>query len=99
MKSQPKSGLDALLADLAPKKQMNTLDKTSLDWDKHKKENKLEEELDENSKNGWDPVWACQASPGGRKGFLDKQDFLDRANHRQFKIEQARSLWACSACG
>jgi len=76
LKTQPKTGLDALLADLQPKKQMNTLTKTSLDWDKHKKENKLDDELDEHNRNG---------------GYLEKQDFLDRSSHRQFKLEQAHN--------
>merc|ERR1712166_290945 len=62
LKTQPKTGLDALLADLQPNKQ--------------KKENKLDDELDEHNRNG---------------GYLEKQDFLDRSSHRQFKLEQAHN--------
>lgn len=53
-------------------KKMSTIQKSSMDWDKFKKEQKIEDELTLQTKDG----------------FLEKQAFLQRADERQFEVEK-----------
>ncbi|RZC32084.1 craniofacial development protein 1 [Asbolus verrucosus] len=68
------SGISSVLGQLGKKPKISTLEKSKLDWDKFKKEENLEEELQTYNK--------------GRNGYLERQDFLQRADLRQFEIEK-----------
>jgi hypothetical protein len=68
------SGISGILSHLGKKPKITTLEKSKLDWDKFKKEENLEEELRTHNK--------------GRDGYLEKQDFLQRADLRRFEIEK-----------
>lgn len=67
------SGLDRMVAALARKKGISTVEKTSIDWEKYKHEKHLEEELRNAS----------------RAGVVDKEAFLGRVDARQFELEKA----------
>lgn len=68
----PESKLDDVLVALQQPKSISTVEKSSYDWDKFKNENKLNDELAEATKTG----------------YLEKQDFLNRVDHRQFELEK-----------
>ncbi|XP_045462649.1 craniofacial development protein 1 [Harmonia axyridis] len=68
------SGIGSVLSQLGKKKKISTLEKTKLDWDRFKKDENLEEELNNHNK--------------GKDGYLDRQDFLQRADLRRFEIEK-----------
>ncbi|KAJ8919668.1 hypothetical protein NQ315_006196 [Exocentrus adspersus] len=68
------SGIGNVLSQLGKKPKISTLEKSKLDWDKFKKEENIEEELQTYNK--------------GKDGFLDRQDFLQRADLRRFEIEK-----------
>ncbi|VEN57162.1 unnamed protein product [Callosobruchus maculatus] len=68
------SGINNVLSQLSKKPKISTLEKSKLDWDKFKKEENIEEEL--------------QTFNKGKDGYLDKQDFLERADLRRFEIEK-----------
>lgn len=51
---------------------MSTIQKSSMDWVKFKKDQKLEDELTMQTKDG----------------YLEKQAFLQRADVRQFEVEK-----------
>ncbi|XP_018577729.1 craniofacial development protein 1 [Anoplophora glabripennis] len=68
------SGISGVLSQLGKKPKISTLEKSKLDWDKYKKEENIEEELQTYNK--------------GKDGFLDRQDFLQRADLRRFEIEK-----------
>lgn len=63
-----------VLAQLEEPKQLNTVSKSSLDWDKFKEVEGLEDELAAVTKEG--------------VGYIAKQDFLQRVDHRQFEQER-----------
>nr|CAH7731172.1 unnamed protein product [Callosobruchus chinensis] len=68
------SGINNVLSQLSKKPKISTLEKSKLDWDKFKREENIEEEL--------------QTFNKGKDGYLDKQDFLERADLRRFEIEK-----------
>lgn len=67
-------GLSSVLSQLGKKEKISTLEKSKLDWDTFKKDENIEEEL--------------QAHNKGKNGYLERQDFLERADLRQFEIEK-----------
>ncbi|KAF5306428.1 hypothetical protein FQR65_LT07340 [Abscondita terminalis] len=69
-----KGGLSSVLNQLGKKTKINTLEKSKLDWDKFKKEEKIEDELSAYGKS--------------KDGYLERQDFLQRADLRRFEIEK-----------
>ncbi|KAK4876951.1 hypothetical protein RN001_009457 [Aquatica leii] len=71
---KPRSGLSSVLNQLGKKTKINTLEKSKLDWDKFKKEEQIEDELSAYSKS--------------KDGYLERQDFLQRADVRRFEIEK-----------
>ncbi|CAH2002761.1 unnamed protein product [Acanthoscelides obtectus] len=68
------SGINNVLSQLTKKPKISTLEKSKLDWDKFKKEENIDEEL--------------QTFNKGKDGYLDRQDFLERADLRRFEIEK-----------
>lgn len=68
------SGISSVLGQLGKKAKISTLEKSKLDWDSYKKEKNIEEEISTHNK--------------GKDGYLEKQDFLQRADLRQFEIEK-----------
>lgn len=71
-----KKGLSAVLNAIQSnkKQKMSTLDKTKLDWQAFKKEKGIEDELKTQVKS--------------KDSFVDRQEFLQRADVRQFEIEK-----------
>lgn len=67
-------GIGTVLSQLGKKPKISTLEKSKLDWDMFKKEEKIEEELAAYNK--------------GKDGYLERQDFLQRADLRRFEIEK-----------
>ncbi|XP_073947052.1 yeti [Choristoneura fumiferana] len=72
------SGLKDVLGQLNKKNQLSTLEKSKLDWETYKKEQDIADEVQNHNK--------------GKNGYLDKQDFLERADHRQYEIERDMRL-------
>lgn len=68
-------GLGAVLSQLGKKNKLSTLEKTKLDWNSFKRTQGIEEELQTHNK--------------GKDGYLERQDFLQRADVRQFEIEKS----------
>lgn len=69
------SGLNAILGQLGKKNKLSVLEKTKIDWKGFKKTEGIDEELQIHNK--------------GRNGFLERQDFLERTDLRQFEIEKS----------
>ncbi|KAL7307925.1 hypothetical protein TKK_0000018 [Trichogramma kaykai] len=69
-----KRGLSSVLGNLNKKTKINTLEQSKLQWDKFKEENDLKEELTTYNR--------------GKNGYLEKQDFLQRIDSRQFEMEK-----------
>ncbi|XP_076658599.1 yeti [Halictus rubicundus] len=67
-------GISSVLGQIGKKAKISTLEKSKLDWDNYKKEENLEEEISTHNK--------------GKGGYLERQDFLQRADLRQFEIEK-----------
>lgn len=67
-------GLGAVLSQIGKKNKLSTLEKTKLDWNSFKRNQGIEEELQTHNK--------------GKDGYLERQDFLQRADVRQFEIEK-----------
>lgn len=67
-------GIASVLGQIGKKNKLSTLEKSKLDWDRFKKEEGIEEDLQTYNK--------------GKDGYLEKQDFLERADLRQFEIEK-----------
>ncbi|XP_054012377.1 craniofacial development protein 1 [Hylaeus anthracinus] len=67
-------GISSVLGQIGKKAKISTLEKSKLDWDSYKKEENLEEEITTHNK--------------GKDGYLERQDFLQRADLRQFEIEK-----------
>lgn len=67
-------GISSVLGQLGKKTKISTLEKSKLDWDNYKKQENLEEEISTHNK--------------GKDGYLERQDFLQRADLRQFEIEK-----------
>lgn len=68
-------GLNAILGQIGKKNKLSILEKTKLDWSGFKKNEGIDEELQIHNK--------------GRGGFLERQDFLERTDLRQFEIEKS----------
>jgi len=75
-KKQQKTGIDAVLAAIGPKKMCTTLNKSDIDWQQFKAEAKITDELETHKKSG---------------GFLEKQEFIARTEERWFKKDQAEN--------
>ncbi|XP_071958702.1 craniofacial development protein 1-like [Antedon mediterranea] len=71
-------GLGNLLNTLTKKPKISTLEKSKLDWNSFKQQEGIEEDLKLHNK--------------GKNGFLEKKDFLDRTNERQYEIEKSFRL-------
>ncbi|XP_030387144.1 craniofacial development protein 1 [Scaptodrosophila lebanonensis] len=67
-------GLGSLLNQLGKKKKMSVLEKSQLDWKDFKSGEGIDEELQTHNK--------------GKDGYLERQDFLQRTDLRQFEIEK-----------
>ncbi|XP_014279302.1 craniofacial development protein 1 [Halyomorpha halys] len=67
-------GLSSILSQIGKKGKLSTLEKSKLDWDSFKVKEGIAEDLERHNK--------------GRNGYLEKQDFLQRADLRQFEIEK-----------
>lgn len=67
-------GISSVLNQIGKKAKISTLEKSKLDWDNFKREEKLDEEITTHNK--------------GKSGFLERQDFLQRTDVRQFEIEK-----------
>ncbi|XP_051165806.1 craniofacial development protein 1 [Leptopilina boulardi] len=67
-------GISAVLGRLEKKTKINTLEKSKMDWDNFKKQENIEDEINTHNR--------------GKEGYLEKQDFLQRADYRQFEIEK-----------
>lgn len=81
-------GLDSVLSMIGKPFKMNTVEKTSADWDLFKDQSGLEHELEERSKSN--------------KAYLVKKDFLNRVDQRRFeheKVERERKRRAAAAAG
>jgi len=74
--STPNNNMSSILESLKGKKKITTIQKSTLDWGKYKKEEKLEDELEQQRKDG----------------YLEKQAFLQRADLRQFEVERGARL-------
>lgn len=67
-------GISSVLGQVGKKAKISTLEKSKLDWDNFKKQENLEEEISTHNK--------------GKDGYLERQDFLQRTDLRQFEIEK-----------
>lgn len=74
MKRVGLGGISSVLGQIGKKAKISTLEKSKLDWDNYKKQENIEEELNTHNK--------------GKDGYLERQDFLQRADLRQFEIEK-----------
>lgn len=73
------AGMSSVLNRLGGKKQkMSTLEKSKMDWDAFKSEEGITEELAIHNR--------------GREGYVERKNFLERVDHRQFEIEKAVRL-------
>ncbi|KAL5262596.1 hypothetical protein ACHWQZ_G008110 [Mnemiopsis leidyi] len=72
-RSRPVSKLNSLVSRLTKRPKMTVLNKTALDWNKFKKDNNIEEDVKNEAK---------------AEGYLAKQDFLNRADQKQFELER-----------
>uniref|UniRef100_A0A182WAD6 Craniofacial development protein 1 n=1 Tax=Anopheles minimus TaxID=112268 RepID=A0A182WAD6_9DIPT len=68
-------GLGSVLNQISKKTKLSTLEKTKLDWTSFKRQEGIEEELQTHNK--------------GKDGFLERRDFLERTDVRQFEIEKS----------
>ncbi|CAO1327951.1 unnamed protein product [Diamesa hyperborea] len=68
------SGVGSILDQLTKKNKISVLEKTKLDWDGFKKDEGIQEDLKTHNQ--------------GRGGFLERRDFLERTDVRQFEIEK-----------
>ncbi|KAH0955208.1 hypothetical protein HN011_011037 [Eciton burchellii] len=67
-------GISSVLGQIGKKAKISTLEKSKLDWDNFKKQENIEEELNTHNR--------------GKDGYLERQDFLQRTDLRQFEIEK-----------
>lgn len=73
--SKSGGGLGSILNQLGKKNKISTLEKTKLDWNSFKQSEGIQEELQTHNK--------------GKDGFLERRDFLERTDVRQFEIEKS----------
>ncbi|XP_042352373.1 LOW QUALITY PROTEIN: craniofacial development protein 1 [Plectropomus leopardus] len=70
------AGMSSILGRIGGKKQkMSTLEKSKMDWDAFKSEEGITEELAIHNR--------------GREGYVERKNFLERVDHRQFELEKA----------
>lgn len=69
------SGLSSILGQIGKKNKLSILEKSKLDWGGFKQTEGIDEEL--------------QTFNKGRDGYLERQDFLQRTDVRQFEIEKS----------
>ena len=75
IKSAPKSSIDNVLEQINGPSKINTVQKTSNDWEQLKEsDQQLKDELEKKAQ--------------GKDAFLVKQDFLSRVDQRKFEIEK-----------
>ncbi|XP_015185264.1 PREDICTED: craniofacial development protein 1 [Polistes dominula] len=74
MKRGGLGGISSVLGQIGKKAKISTLEKSKLDWDNYKKQENIEEEIVNHNR--------------GKDGYLERQDFLQRADLRQFEIEK-----------
>lgn len=67
-------GLSSVLGQIGKKSKISTLEKTKLDWNSFKRTEGIDEEIQTHNK--------------GKAGYLERQDFLQRTDVRQFQIEK-----------
>lgn len=73
------AGMSSILSRIGGKKQkMSTLEKSKMDWDAFKSEEGITEELAIHNR--------------GREGYVERKNFLERVDHRQFELEKAVRL-------
>ncbi|CAH2039497.1 unnamed protein product, partial [Iphiclides podalirius] len=72
--SRATGGLSNILGQLNKKNKLSTLEKSKLDWDTYKKVEDIDDEIQSHNK--------------GKQGYLERQDFLARADVRQYEIER-----------
>ncbi|KAE8296835.1 Craniofacial development protein 1 Bucentaur [Larimichthys crocea] len=73
------AGVTSILSRIGGKKQkMSTLEKSKMDWDAFKSEEGITEELAIHNR--------------GREGYVERKNFLERVDHRQFELEKAVRL-------
>lgn len=73
------AGMTGILGRIGGKKQkMSTLEKSKMDWDAFKSEEGISEELAIHNR--------------GREGYVERKNFLERVDHRQFELEKAVRL-------
>lgn len=68
-------GISSVLGQIGKKNKLSVLEKTKLDWNGFKTKQGIDEELQTHNK--------------GRGGYLERQDFLQRTDLRQFEIEKS----------
>ncbi|XP_055379423.1 craniofacial development protein 1 [Condylostylus longicornis] len=68
-------GLGAVLNQIGKKSKISVLEKSKIDWEGFKEKEDLKEEL--------------QTFNKGKDGYLERQDFLQRTDLRQFEIEKS----------
>ena len=74
-KKPPATGLDSVLQQLEGPSKINTVEKTSSDWESFKEKDKtLQDELEKQAK--------------GKGAYLVRQDFLNRVDQRTFEKER-----------
>lgn len=77
--SKRPAGMSSVLGRIGGKKQkMSTLEKSKMDWDAFKSEEGITEELAIHNR--------------GREGYVERKNFLERVDHRQFELEKAVRL-------
>jgi len=75
---RPGGGIGSVLGQIAKKNKISVLDKSKLDWDSFKRNEGIDEQL--------------QTFNKGKDGYLERQDFLDRTDVRQFELEKSIRL-------
>lgn len=71
-------GLGSVLGQIGKKTKIGTLEKSKLDWNSFKRQEGIDEQLQTHNK--------------GKDGYLERQDFLQRTDVRQFQIEKSLRL-------
>lgn len=91
-------GLSSVLSQLGKKQKISTLEKSKLDWDRFKQDENIGEELSAHNKgrHGYVTVYEYRYSYVSSSNYsyniccryLERQDFLQRADQRQFELEK-----------
>lgn len=74
LKRSSTGGLGAVLGQIGKKTKISTLEKSKLDWNSFKRQQGIDEEIQTHNK--------------GKDGYLERQDFLQRTDLRQFQQEK-----------